>query len=140
MDKGKSCDTFGPIGPWMVTKDEIGDPQNLDMWLDVNGQRMQTGNTKTMIFNVKQIVSHLSQLFTLYPGDIISTGTPPGVGMGMKPNPIFLKDGDVMTLHVDGLGQQTQKLNSNNTNIRSDWELVLGRRLNHCPSKKTKTH
>jgi 2-keto-4-pentenoate hydratase/2-oxohepta-3-ene-1,7-dioic acid hydratase in catechol pathway len=94
----------------MVTKDEIGDPQNLDMWLDVNGQRMQTGNTKTMIFNVKQIVSHLSQLFTLYPGDIISTGTPPGVGMGMKPNPIFLKDGDVMTLHVDGLGQQTQKV------------------------------
>ena len=108
--KGKSCDTFGPIGPWMVTKDEIGDPQNLDMWLDVNGQRMQTGNTKTMIFNVKQIVSHLSQLFTLYPGDIISTGTPPGVGMGMKPNPIFLKDGDIMTLHVDGLGQQTQKV------------------------------
>ena len=108
--KGKSCDTFGPIGPWMVTKDEIGDPQNLDIWLDVNGQRMQTGNTKTMIFNVKQIVSHLSQLFTLYPGDIISTGTPPGVGMGMKPNPIFLKDGDVMTLHVDGLGQQTQKV------------------------------
>ena len=92
-----------------------------------------------MIFNVKQIVSHLSQLFTLYPGDIISTGTPPGVGMGMKPNPIFLKDGDIMTLHVDGLGQQTQKLNSNNTNIRSDWELGLVRRLNHFPSQKTRT-
>ena len=93
-----------------MTKDEINDPQNLDMWLDVNGQRMQTGNTKTMIFNVKQIVSHLSQLFTLHPGDIISTGTPPGVGMGRKPNPIFLKDEDVMTLHVEGLGQQTQKV------------------------------
>ena len=108
--KGKSCDTFAPIGPWVVTKDEIGDPQNLDMWLDVNGQRMQNGNTKTMIFNVKQIVSHLSQLFTLHPGDIISTGTPPGVGVGMKPNPIFLKDEDVMTLQVEGLGQQSQKV------------------------------
>ena len=108
--KGKSCDTFAPIGPWVVTKDEIGDPQNLDMWLDVNGQRMQNGNTKTMIFNVKQIVSHLSQLFTLHPGDIISTGTPPGVGVGMKPNPIFLKDKDVMTVQVEGLGQQSQKV------------------------------
>jgi 2-keto-4-pentenoate hydratase/2-oxohepta-3-ene-1,7-dioic acid hydratase in catechol pathway len=108
--KGKSCDTFGPIGPWVVTKDEITDPQNLNMWLDVGGTRMQTGNTKTMIFNVKQIISHLSQLFTLHPGDIISTGTPPGVGMAMKPNPIFLQDGDVMMLHVEGLGQQTQKV------------------------------
>lgn len=108
--KGKSCDTFGPIGPWVVTKDEITDPQNLNMWLDVGGTRMQTVNTKTMIFNVKQIISHLSQLFTLHPGDIISTGTPPGVGMAMKPNPIFLQDGDVMTLHVEGLGQQTQKV------------------------------
>jgi 2-keto-4-pentenoate hydratase/2-oxohepta-3-ene-1,7-dioic acid hydratase in catechol pathway len=108
--KGKSCDTFGPIGPWVVTKDEITDPQNLNMWLDVGGTRMQTGNTKTMIFNVKQIISHLSQLFTLHPGDIISTGTPPGVGMAMKPNPIFLQDGDIMTLHVEGLGQQTQKV------------------------------
>ena len=108
--KGKSCDTFGPIGPWVVTKDEITDSQNLNMWLDVGGTRMQTGNTKTMIFNVKQIISHLSQLFTLHPGDIISTGTPPGVGMAMKPNPIFLQDGDIMTLHVEGLGQQTQKV------------------------------
>ena len=108
--KGKSCDTFGPIGPWVVTKDEITDPQNLNMWLDVGGTRMQTRNTKTMIFNVKQIIFHLSQLFTLHPGDIISTGTPPGVGMAMKPNPIFLQDGDIMTLHVEGLGQQTQKV------------------------------
>ncbi len=107
--KGKSCDTFGPTGPWMVTKDEIADVQNLDMWCDVNGQRMQTGNTRTMIFSVAQIVSHLSQLFTLHPGDVISTGTPPGVGMGMKP-PVYLKDGDEVSLWIEGLGQQTQKV------------------------------
>ncbi len=107
--KGKSCDTFGPTGPWMVTKDEIADVQNLDMWCDVNGQRMQTGNTRTMIFSVAQIVSHLSQLFTLHPGDVISTGTPPGVGMGMKP-PAYLKDGDEVSLWIEGLGQQTQKV------------------------------
>ena len=106
--KGKSCDTFGPTGPWLVTRDDIPDPQNLDMTLDVNGVRRQTGNTRTMIFSVAQIISHLSQLFTLYPGDVISTGTPPGVGLGMKPDPVFLKDGDVMELCIDGLGTQRQ--------------------------------
>jgi 2-keto-4-pentenoate hydratase/2-oxohepta-3-ene-1,7-dioic acid hydratase in catechol pathway len=106
--KGKSCDTFGPTGPWLVTRDEVGDPQDLDMWLDVNGKRMQTGNTKTMIFTVAQVISHLSQLFTLHPGDIISTGTPPGVGLGMKPDPVYLKEGDVMTLGIQGLGEQKQ--------------------------------
>ena len=106
--KGKSCDTFGPTGPWLVTRDEIADPQNLGMTLDVSGTRRQTGNTNTMIFNVAQIISHLSQLFTLHPGDIISTGTPPGVGMGIKPEPVYLKDGDVMELAIDGLGQQRQ--------------------------------
>ena len=112
-DKGKGCDTFGPTGPWMVTKDEVPDPQALGMWLDVNGERMQTGNTKTMIFNVVQIVSYVSQFFTLYPGDLIATGTPPGVGMGKKPTPIWLKAGDVMTLGIDGLGEQKQ-------NVRAD--------------------
>ena len=111
--KGKSCDTFGPTGPWLVTRDEVEDPQNLDMWLDVNGKRMQTGNTKTMIFTVAQVISHLSQLFTLHPGDVISTGTPPGVGMGMKPEPVYLKDGDVMELSIQGLGMQRQ-------NVRAD--------------------
>ena len=111
--KGKSCDTFGPTGPWLVTRDEVEDPQNLDMWLDVNGKRMQTGNTKTMIFTVAQVISHLSQLFTLHPGDVISTGTPPGVGMGMKPEPVYLKDGDVMELSIQGLGVQRQ-------NVRAD--------------------
>ncbi|ERL97391.1 2-keto-4-pentenoate hydratase/2-oxohepta-3-ene-1,7-dioic acid hydratase [Rhodobacteraceae bacterium HIMB11] len=108
--KGKSCDTFGPTGPWLVTRDEIEDPQNLDMWLDVNGKRMQTGNTKTMIFTVAQVISHLSQLFTLHPGDVISTGTPPGVGMGIKPEPVYLKDGDVMELSIQGLGIQRQNV------------------------------
>ena len=111
--KGKSCDTFGPTGPWLVTRDEVEDPQNLDMWLDVNGKRMQTGNTKTMIFTVAQVISHLSQLFTLHPGDVISTGTPPGVGMGIKPEPVYLKDGDVMELSIQGLGMQRQ-------NVRTD--------------------
>lgn len=106
--KGKSCDTFGPIGPWLVTADEITDPQNLDMALDVNGQRMQTGNTSTMIFTVAECISHLSQMMTLHPGDVISTGTPPGVGMGIKPNPVYLKKGDVMDVWIEGLGQQTQ--------------------------------
>ena len=91
-----------------MTKDEISDPQNLDMWLDVNGKRMQTGNTKTMIFTVSQIISHLSTLFTLHPGDVISTGTPPGVGMGMKPEPVYLKEGDVMEVWIEGLGKQRQ--------------------------------
>ncbi|MCX7646486.1 MAG: fumarylacetoacetate hydrolase family protein [Rhodobacteraceae bacterium] len=107
--KGKSCDTFGPIGPWLVTRDEVPDPQNLAMRLDVNGQRMQTGNTATMIFTVAQIISHLSQLMTLHPGDVISTGTPPGVGMGMKP-PVYLKPGDVMELSIEGLGTQRQRV------------------------------
>lgn len=105
--KGKSCDTFGPVGPWMVTKDEVGDVQNLDMWCDVNGKRMQSGNTKTMIFNCAQIVSHLSELMTLHPGDVISTGTPPGVGMGMKP-PVYLNEGDVVELWIEKLGTQRQ--------------------------------
>jgi len=107
-DKGKGADTFGPIGPWLVTTDEITDPQSLDLWLDLNGQRMQTGNTRTMIFGVARIVSHLSQYMTLLPGDIITTGTPPGVGLGIKPNPVFLKPGDVMTLGIRGLGEQRQ--------------------------------
>ena len=106
--KGKSCDTFGPIGPWLVTSDEISDPQNLDMGLDLNGQRMQTGNTSTMIFTVAECISHLSQMMTLQPGGVISTGTPPGVGMGIKPNPIYLKEGDVMDVWIEGLGQQRQ--------------------------------
>ena len=108
-DKGKGCDTFGPLGPWLVTRDEITNPQKLGMWLDVNGQRMQNGNTKTMIFSVAKIVSHLSQYMTLMPGDVIITGTPPGVGMGMKPQR-FLKAGDVITLGIDGLGTQTQRV------------------------------
>lgn len=106
--KGKSCDTFGPTGPWLVTRDEIADPQKLDMWLDVNGKRMQTGNTGTMIFTVAQIISHLSQLMTLHPGDVISTGTPPGVGMGIKPEPVYLNSGDTMELWIEGLGTQKQ--------------------------------
>ena len=106
--KGKSCDTFGPTGPWLVTRDEVKDPQALGMWCDVNGKRMQTGTTSTMIFTVAQIISHMSQLMTLHPGDVISTGTPPGVGMGKKPTPIYLKKGDVMELGVDGLGTQRQ--------------------------------
>jgi 2-keto-4-pentenoate hydratase/2-oxohepta-3-ene-1,7-dioic acid hydratase in catechol pathway len=109
-DKGKGFDTAGPIGPWLVTTDEIKDPQNLEMWLDLNGKRMQTGNTRTMIFNCAQIVSHVSQYMTLLPGDVITTGTPPGVGMGIKPNPVFLKPGDVMTLGIQGLGEQKQKV------------------------------
>jgi 2-keto-4-pentenoate hydratase/2-oxohepta-3-ene-1,7-dioic acid hydratase in catechol pathway len=109
-DKGKGFDTFGPLGPWLVTSDEIRDPQNLAMWLDVNGQRMQTGNTKTMIFSIAKLVSYVSFLFTLKPGDVVTTGTPPGVGMGMKPNPVFLKNGDVMRLGIDGLGEQRQQV------------------------------
>ena len=108
--KGKSCDTFGPTGPFLVTRDEVPDPQALDMSLDVNGKRMQTGNTSTMIFTVAQIISHLSQLMTLHPGDIITTGTPPGVGMGIKPDPIYLQKGDVMELRITGLGKQRQRV------------------------------
>jgi len=109
-DKGKGCDTFCPIGPWLVTSDEIPNPQTLDMWLDVNGERMQVGNTRTMIFGVAKIVSYCSQFMTLLPGDIIATGTPPGVGMGIKPEPRFLKPGDVMQLYIQGLGEQRQKV------------------------------
>ena len=105
--KGKSCDTFGPTGPYLVTKDEIPDVQNLNMFLDVNGKRMQNGSTKTMIFSANYIVYYLSQFMSLNPGDVIATGTPPGVGGGMKP-PVFLKAGDKMTLGIDGLGQQNQ--------------------------------
>ncbi|MDE2455179.1 MAG: fumarylacetoacetate hydrolase family protein [Burkholderiales bacterium] len=111
-DKGKGCDTFGPVGPWLVTADEVGDPQQLDMWLDVNGKRFQTGNTRTMIFNVAQLVSYVSRFMTLYPGDLISTGTPPGVGMGVKPNPVFLKAGDVMHLSIAKLGEQQQRVHA----------------------------
>jgi 2,4-didehydro-3-deoxy-L-rhamnonate hydrolase len=111
-DKGKGCDTFGPIGPWLVTTDEITNPQKLGMWLDVNGKRFQTGNTKTMIFSCAKIVSYLSQFMTLMPGDVITTGTPPGVGLGIKKNgkpaPVFLKKGDVVTLGIEGLGEQRQ--------------------------------
>ncbi|MBZ9795448.1 fumarylacetoacetate hydrolase family protein [Mesorhizobium sp. ES1-4] len=105
--KGKSCDTFGPTGPWLVTKDEVADPQNLKMWLTVNGKTMQNGSTKTMVYGVAYLVSYLSQFMSLHPGDIISTGTPPGVGLGMKP-PVFLKAGDVVELGIEGLGQQKQ--------------------------------
>ena len=108
-DKGKGCDTFGPIGPWLVTADEIANPQRLAMWLDVNGQRMQAGNTRTMIFGVAHLVSYVSRFMTLMPGDIITTGTPPGVGMGQKP-PRYLKKGDVMTLGIEGLGEQRQEV------------------------------
>ena len=107
--KGKSHDTFGPVGPWLVTRDEIPDVQKLAMWLDVNGKRCQTGSTATMIFGVKKIVSYLSEILTLMPGDVIATGTPPGVGMGMKP-PKFLNVGDVVTLGIEGLGQQRQEI------------------------------
>ena len=109
-DKGKGCDTFGPVGPWLVTTDEIKNPQKLGMWLDVNGKRFQTGTTKTMIFDVQTIVSYVSEFMTLMPGDIITTGTPPGVGMGVKPKPRYLKAGDVMTLGIDGLGEQRQEV------------------------------
>lgn len=109
-DKGKGCDTFGPIGPYLVTTDEVGDPQNLDMWLDVNGQRMQTGNTHTMIFSVRVLVSYVSRFMTLYPGDMITTGTPPGVGMGKKPHSVFLKPGDVIRSSISKLGEQQQRV------------------------------
>src|SRR5688572_18580427 len=109
-DKGKGFDTAGPIGPWLVTADEITDPQRLDMALDLNGKRMQTGNTRTMVFSCAKIISHVSQYMTLMPGDVIATGTPPGVGLGIKPNPVFLKPGDLMTLGIQGLGEQRQRV------------------------------
>ena len=107
--KGKSCDTFAPIGPWLVTKDEVPDPQNLDLWLDVNGTRRQTGNTSTMVFSVAEIISFLSRFMTLLPGDVIATGTPPGVGMGFKP-PVYLQPGDVVELGISGIGDQKQNV------------------------------
>ena len=116
-DKGKGCDTFGPVGPWLVTADEVGDPQNLSMWLEVNGHRYQNGSTRTMIFGVAQIVSYLSRFMTLNPGDLITTGTPPGVGMGVKPAPVFLKPGDVMQLGIEKLGEQRQTVHA--------WDPVL---------------
>jgi 2-keto-4-pentenoate hydratase/2-oxohepta-3-ene-1,7-dioic acid hydratase in catechol pathway len=109
-DKGKGCDTFAPIGPWLVTRDEIDDPQDLDMWLDVNGERMQSGNTRTMIFPVAKLVSYCSAYMTLLPGDVIATGTPPGVGMGRKPEPVWLKVGDTVSLGIRSLGQQRQRV------------------------------
>ena len=108
--KGKGCETFGPLGPWLVTTDEIKDPQNLNMWLNVNGEKRQRGNTKTMIFGVAHIVWYCSQFFVMEPGDVIITGTPPGVGLGMKPTPQYLKPGDVVHLGIDGLGEQKQKV------------------------------
>ena len=110
-DKGKGCDTFGPVGPWLVTADEVPDPQALAMWLDVNGRRFQNGNTRTMIFGVAQLVSYVSRFMTLYPGDLISTGTPPGVGLGQKP-PLYLKAGDEMRLGIAGLGEQRQRVHA----------------------------
>ena len=110
-DKGKGCDTFGPVGPWLVTADEVGDPQALAMWLDVNGRRFQNGSTKTMIFGVAQLVSYCSRFMTLMPGDLISTGTPPGVGLGQKP-PLYLKAGDEMRLGIAGLGEQHQRVHA----------------------------
>jgi 2-keto-4-pentenoate hydratase/2-oxohepta-3-ene-1,7-dioic acid hydratase in catechol pathway len=109
-DKGKGFDTSGPIGPWLVTADEIRDPQSLDMLLEVNGKKMQSGSTRTMVFDVAKIISHVSQYMTLLPGDIIATGTPPGVGLGIKPTPVFLKPGDVMRLTIAGLGEQKQRV------------------------------
>jgi len=109
-DKGKGCDTFGPTGPWLVTPDELGDCQSLDMFLDVNGQRMQTGNTATMIFTVAQCIAYVSRFMTLFPGDLLITGTPPGVGMGQKPNPVYLAEGDQMRLGISGLGEQRQRV------------------------------
>ena len=109
-DKGKGCDSFGPVGPWLVTQDEVPDPQDLDLWLDVNGRRMQTGNSRTMIFDVRTLVSYVSRYMTLLPGDVIATGTPPGVGMGIKPEPVWLVPGDEVRLGISGLGEQRQRV------------------------------
>ncbi|MDE2338317.1 MAG: fumarylacetoacetate hydrolase family protein [Gammaproteobacteria bacterium] len=111
-DKGKGCDTFGPVGPWLVTRDEVGDVQTLDMWLEINGERKQTGNTRTMIFGVATLVSYVSRFMTLEPGDIITTGTPPGVGMGQKPHPVYLAPGDRIRLGIEKLGEQAQTVHA----------------------------
>ena len=116
-DKGKGCDTFGPIGPWLVTSDEVADPQDLGLWLEVNGKRVQDGNTRTMVFGVANLVSYISRFMTLYPGDIISTGTPPGVGMGQKPAAVYLKPGDTMRLGISGLGEQQQTVHAWNPQL-----------------------
>ncbi|MBO1113191.1 fumarylacetoacetate hydrolase family protein [Bordetella petrii] len=116
-DKGKGCDTFGPVGPWLVTADEVADPQALDLWLDVNGRRMQNGSTRTMVFGVAELVSYVSRFMTLNPGDLISTGTPPGVGMGQKPAPVYLKPGDTMRLGIAGLGEQQQRVHAWNPEL-----------------------
>ena len=108
-DKGKGCDTFGPLGPWLVTRDEIADPHQLDLWLEVDGKRYQNGNTRTMIFQIPKIISYLSQFMSLQPGDVISTGTPPGVGLGIKPEPVYLRAGQTMRLGISGLGEQQQR-------------------------------
>jgi 2-keto-4-pentenoate hydratase/2-oxohepta-3-ene-1,7-dioic acid hydratase in catechol pathway len=118
-DKGKGCDTFGPVGPWLVTRDEVSDPQELGLWLEVNGRRFQDGNTRTMVFGVAELVSYLSRFMTLYPGDLISTGTPPGVGLGMKP-PLYLKPGDEMRLGISGLGEQRQQVHAWNASLIDD--------------------
>ncbi|HYG42898.1 MAG TPA: fumarylacetoacetate hydrolase family protein [Bordetella sp.] len=116
-DKGKGCDTFGPVGPWLVTADEVPDPQALDLWLEVNGKRMQNGSTRTMVFGVAALVSYVSRFMTLNPGDLISTGTPPGVGMGQKPAAIYLKPGDTMRLGIAGLGEQQQRVHAWNPEL-----------------------
>jgi 2,4-diketo-3-deoxy-L-fuconate hydrolase len=116
-DKGKGCDTFGPVGPWLVTADEVADPQQLGMWLEVNGHRYQNGSTRTMVFGVAQLVSYISRFMTLYPGDLISTGTPPGVGMGCKPAPVFLKPSDRIRLGIEGLGIQNQTVHAWNPEL-----------------------
>jgi 2,4-didehydro-3-deoxy-L-rhamnonate hydrolase len=116
-DKGKGCDTFGPVGPWLVTTDEVPDPQNLDMWLEVNGKRYQNGNTRTMVFTVAHLVSYISRFMTLNPGDVISTGTPPGVGLGQKPDPVYLRAGDRMSLGIAGLGVQNQTVHAWNPEL-----------------------
>jgi 2,4-diketo-3-deoxy-L-fuconate hydrolase len=109
-DKGKGCDTFGPVGPWLVTPDEVGDPQSLNLFLNLNGKRMQTGNTGNMVFSVRQLIAYVSRFMTLYAGDLLISGTPAGVGLGQKPHPIFLKEGDVMHLGIDKLGEQRQRV------------------------------
>jgi 2,4-didehydro-3-deoxy-L-rhamnonate hydrolase len=116
-DKGKGCDTFGPVGPWLVTADEVADPQQLSMWLEVNGHRYQNGSTRTMVFGVARLVSYISRFTTLYPGDLISTGTPPGVGMGQKPSPVYLRPRDTMRLGIEGLGQQEQTVHAWNPEL-----------------------
>jgi 2-keto-4-pentenoate hydratase/2-oxohepta-3-ene-1,7-dioic acid hydratase in catechol pathway len=116
-DKGKGCDTFGPVGPWLVTADEVPDPQDLDLWLEVNGKRYQQGSTRTMVFTVAKLVSYISRFMTLQPGDIISTGTPPGVGLGQKPDPVYLRAGDVMRLGIGGLGEQRQTVHAWNEEL-----------------------